>query len=123
MIHDINGRTRICRAVAEVGCLQIDTSGRSTFVPRCLPCFSFGGLATASPNSATNSDAFGIAIRNLMGGTARQGALPTSLNHDRRRSEEHTSELQTLMRISYAVFCLKKKTTSTKTTKTQRNKT
>src|SRR3546814_1609520 len=27
----------------------------------------------------------------------------------RRRSEEHTSELQSLMRISYAVFCLKKK--------------
>src|SRR3546814_7894119 len=30
------------------------------------------------------------------------------------RSEEHTSELQSLMRISYAVFCLKKKTTSQK---------
>src|SRR3546814_2058524 len=29
--------------------------------------------------------------------------------HDHRRSEEHTSELQSLMRISYAVFCLKKK--------------
>src|SRR3546814_5727322 len=29
----------------------------------------------------------------------------------RHRSEEHTSELQSLMRISYAVFCLKKKTT------------
>src|SRR3546814_1982394 len=28
------------------------------------------------------------------------------------RSEEHTSELQSLMRISYAVFCLKKKTTN-----------
>src|SRR3546814_6075636 len=28
---------------------------------------------------------------------------------DRARSEEHTSELQSLMRISYAVFCLKKK--------------
>src|SRR3546814_5025890 len=28
---------------------------------------------------------------------------------ERRRSEEHTSELQSLMRISYAVFCLKKK--------------
>src|SRR3546814_1496976 len=96
MIHDINGRTRIFRADAYVGCLQIDTSGRSTFVPRCLPCFSFGGLATASPNSATNSDAFGIAISNLMGGTARQG-----------RSEEHTSELQSLMRNSNAVFCLK----------------
>src|SRR3546814_2613476 len=29
--------------------------------------------------------------------------------HDRCRSEEHKSELQSLMRISYAVFCLKKK--------------
>src|SRR3546814_8928845 len=32
------------------------------------------------------------------------------------RSEEHTSELQSLMRISYAVFCLKKKNTKTKHT-------
>src|SRR3546814_4425975 len=31
------------------------------------------------------------------------------------RSEEHTSELQSLMRISYAVFCLKKKKTKTHT--------
>src|SRR3546814_3303106 len=30
------------------------------------------------------------------------------------RSEEHTSELQSLMRISYAVFCLKKKNTRTR---------
>src|SRR3546814_6259185 len=34
------------------------------------------------------------------------------------RSEEHTSELQSLMRISYAVFCLKKKKTTQKTPKT-----
>src|SRR3546814_20907083 len=33
------------------------------------------------------------------------------------RSEEHTSELQSLMRISYAVFCLKKKKKNTNTTK------
>src|SRR3546814_4259361 len=40
------------------------------------------------------------------------------------RSEEHTSELQSLMRISYAVFCLKKKKEKTKTTrKTDYNKT
>src|SRR3546814_6046875 len=32
------------------------------------------------------------------------------------RSEEHTSELQSLMRISYAVFCLKKKNTTKKQT-------
>src|SRR3546814_1743759 len=35
------------------------------------------------------------------------------------RSEEHTSELQSLMRISYAVFCLKKKQTQTKNRQTQ----
>src|SRR3546814_1724896 len=33
-----------------------------------------------------------------------------ALPHRRQRSEEHTSELQSLMRISYAVFCLKKQT-------------
>src|SRR3546814_1498581 len=35
--------------------------------------------------------------------------------HINSRSEEHTSELQSLMRISYAVFCLKKKNTHTNT--------
>src|SRR3546814_6671520 len=35
----------------------------------------------------------------------------------RKRSEEHTSELQSLMRISYAVFCLKKKQTKNKKVK------
>src|SRR3546814_3195043 len=35
------------------------------------------------------------------------------------RSEEHTSELQSLMRISYAVFCLKKKNTKTNIFKIQ----
>src|SRR3546814_8653180 len=34
---------------------------------------------------------------------------PRSLEHRVGRSEEHTSELQSLMRISYAVFCLKQK--------------
>src|SRR3546814_1253567 len=41
-------------------------------------------------------------------------AVPLTVDGDpttlRSRSEEHTSELQSLMRISYAVFCLKKKT-------------
>src|SRR3546814_7623559 len=38
------------------------------------------------------------------------------------RSEEHTSELQTLMRISYAVFCLKKKIQHTRTSSTRLTK-
>src|SRR3546814_8042208 len=59
----------------------------------------------------------------LAAGHARDGAPPRSsprwgrdmsggvlvrLDHVTKRSEEHTSELQSLMRISYAVFCLKK---------------
>src|SRR3546814_4710112 len=39
-------------------------------------------------------------------------------NDDAGRSEEHTSELQSLMRISYAVFCLKKKKKNKKNTDT-----
>src|SRR3546814_1002535 len=39
----------------------------------------------------------------------RGGGLPQRHRRTRGRSEEHTSELQSLMRISYAVFCLKKK--------------
>src|SRR3546814_5333862 len=38
------------------------------------------------------------------------------------RSEEHTSELQSLMRISYAAFCLKKKKKSTKTNRHHKTK-
>src|SRR3546814_2639946 len=40
-------------------------------------------------------------------------AVPGGTRRLRLRSEEHTSELQSLMRISYAVFCLKKKKTMT----------
>src|SRR3546814_2368990 len=49
---------------------------------------------------------FGV---NLEHQVAEQAALLA----DRLRSEEHTSELQSLMRISYAVFCLKKKKNKT----------
>src|SRR3546814_10293476 len=49
------------------------------------------------------------------GSGARRGAAGAALRGHRQgllRSEEHTSELQSLMRISYAVFCLKKKNNS-----------
>src|SRR3546814_3952439 len=46
-----------------------------------------------------------VELRFLEQGTARTGAGGL----EGRRSEEHTSELQSLMRISYAVFCLKNK--------------
>src|SRR3546814_8002654 len=50
-------------------------------------------------------------------GAARRPAPPAARVRRRRRSEEHTSELQSLMRISYADFCLKKKKITTQPTK------
>src|SRR3546814_2360830 len=48
-----------------------------------------------------------------LGGTVEKLRPPSPIY----RSEEHTSELQSLMRISYAVFCLKKKRPNTETTR------
>src|SRR3546814_10554774 len=45
--------------------------------------------------------------------TARSTASIPATSANSARSEEHTSELQSLMRISYAVFCLKKKIQTT----------
>src|SRR3546814_5276183 len=60
------------------------------------------------------SSVFGNPVLGLMCGVL--GGLAVAMLHanlsyrlDANRSEEHTSELQSLMRISYAVFCLKKK--------------
>src|SRR3546814_5555614 len=51
--------------------------------------------------------------RTTMGRT--EGCKPARASQSQKRSEEHTSELQSLMRISYAVFCLKKKKKREKT--------
>src|SRR3546814_5144537 len=57
---------------------------------------------------------FGIVwLLTLMVQLGRHGLIP--------RSEEHTSELQSLMRISYAVFCLKKKNNHTTTNNANTN--
>src|SRR3546814_5734802 len=50
---------------------------------------------------------FHILVRNLCREVGAESGIHHAL-HGRVRSEEHTSELQSLMRISYAVFCLKK---------------
>src|SRR3546814_7909976 len=67
-----------------------------------------GGRATIAPGAAGGGDSAGVARTRRAGGEQARTDGP--------RSEEHTSELQSLMRISYAVFCLKKKNTqATKT--------
>src|SRR3546814_2461523 len=52
----------------------------------------------------------------------RLGAVLAELDVRRARSEEHTSELQSLMRISNAVFCLKTKNTAKNTSKDHKPK-
>src|SRR3546814_3959357 len=51
----------------------------------------------------------GLPVRRRPSGLAQTGAGAAGPSRRGARSEEHTSELQSLMRISYAVFCLKKK--------------
>src|SRR3546814_3120595 len=65
----------------------------------------YDGLAIRSSIKVTK-DVLAVADRLKVVGRAGIGVD----NVDIPRSEEHTSELQSLMRISYAVFCLKKKT-------------
>src|SRR3546814_1853223 len=62
------------------------------------------GLCIVDSSSRKSAEGVVSEIRNALGSFP---ALP--LNAEVARSEEHTSELQSLMRISYAVFCLKKK--------------
>src|SRR3546814_2574988 len=79
------------------------------------------GLATALGNPLPGIDALSVPVFDHSGNIALaltslgpstlfdaspDGAIAHALKE---RSEEHTSELQSLMRISYAVFCLKKK--------------
>src|SRR3546814_8205046 len=60
-------------------------------------------LCLSEPDGRRHSGLQGDPRARRRGPEAASGAGP------RHRSEEHTSELQSLMRISYAVFCLKKK--------------
>src|SRR3546814_9652547 len=106
----------------------------------CLPFFF---LMIRRPPRATRTDTLlpyttlfrslvvrrpGIEVEKIVGDRARGIEQPDTLVEQRERnadrSEEHTSELQSLMRISYADFCLKKKKTQTRkdtTTTTQRS--
>src|SRR3546814_6834159 len=69
-----------------------------------------GGLREAADCSKF-AQTFMLALAAAGLGSCPQGALSSYPAAVRQRSEEHTSELQSLMRISYAVFCLKKKKT------------
>src|SRR3546814_4115088 len=102
---------------------RITVTGASSPARSSVP--STGGRL-AGGNAAERTVMIGLF--RVAGGGAWQAEGPYDIFYSRRtrrsrgpmstigRSEAHTSELQSLMRISYAVLCLKKKTTTLKTT-------
>src|SRR3546814_8105404 len=73
-------------------------------LPTAFTCSTTASISAALPPPPRQRPGATAAIRRHRSACCRSAA-PSR----RRRSEEHTSELQSLMRISYAVFCLKKK--------------
>src|SRR3546814_2684062 len=91
-------------------------------VPACLITMTSLGVSDLPPNKVANGSGLQsfIRIMCMATGASLTSTYWESATKENRanlvsiidRSEEHTSELQSLMRISYAVFCLKKKNTT-----------
>src|SRR3546814_6134248 len=73
--------------------------------------------AADSSSSQSSRPCVGEVVDTCQPKRSATGLAISEANSSSRRSEEHTSELQSLMRISYAVFCLKNKNTPDPTTK------
>src|SRR3546814_1483895 len=104
-----------CNVIFDVFFLMIRRPPRSTRTDTLFPYTTLFRSACRSPageaqcggyrgRSGPNAPSQASAARR----SAERGSAATAGTRQR-RSEEHTSELQSLMRISYAVFCLKKK--------------
>src|SRR3546814_4491408 len=98
---------------------ELSTARPAIYWPDMLASAIVGYAALTGAILTDNSAlmlAFGLAAMLV----AELGPTPADPSF---RSEEHTSELQSLMRISYAVFCLKKNTHITPCTHTQQSNT
>src|SRR3546814_10627692 len=90
---------------------RIDVSGgEAVIADDSLPADTLAALAQAGPVTTTRRVPYPYAFA-CPAGVLREG------QENWGRSEEHTSELQSLMPTSYAVFCLKKKKKTTEKTK------
>src|SRR3546814_8147464 len=97
--------TTLCRSGAAPEDIAFDTARRS--LDRQTLAVSRPGKQYHGPHRSWGRRS---ASRRQDGcAAASRSAVGLANDPDRRRSEEHTSELQSLMRISYAVFCLQKK--------------
>src|SRR3546814_1478227 len=106
-----SGRRGIWRRPIAMVVSDVDRGGRP--IVRARAPYRLYRLAQPDPDRRRQSDLHQLQPRSRRPPRARRlvvgGGCARSRNRRCPRSEEHTSELQSLMRISYAVFCLKKK--------------
>src|SRR3546814_1675305 len=109
--HDM-ARHQPVEQVAHAGELLLD-AGRGQLAPQRLD----PGRDVERLHASERGNAARLVPGQEVARRARIGAARMRIadgdGEELKRSEEHTSELQSLMRISYAVFCLKKKTNTT----------
>src|SRR3546814_4865532 len=90
-------------------------AGHAADILPCIYCYTcISAIFTSDPsrcavNPETGFEYLGTPVQSSAKRIVVIGGGPAGIEAARRRSEEHTSELQSLMRISSAVFCLKKK--------------
>src|SRR3546814_9373043 len=96
---DLNCPYLYATSGGEVGEVEVRGEG-------CGQCFGRERRDDRQPAQPANAADFRDDRLAILDRVADEGK---SMDRDAARSEEHTSELQSLMRISYAVFCLKKK--------------
>src|SRR3546814_3378907 len=108
MINLINANSPMTFDATMLGALKVYARHNQACI--VTPFILAGAMAPVTPvgvMTQTLAEALaGLSLTQLIrpGAPAVLGSFASSM-----RSEEHTSELQSLMRISYAVFCLKKK--------------
>src|SRR3546814_3220207 len=88
-----------------VTAIGVRTTGRIRGCERCRPL----GPRSRDASGRWRQGRRGASCFGIADGTVRDRDAGSGREPGGARSEEHTSELQSLMRISYAVFCLKKK--------------
>src|SRR3546814_9792935 len=105
-----------------------DAPLRTMFVSRlwrrtCDPTYGPGGVTPVAAKASFNMVLMTCpSLKGPFGARNETKSVRDADMRSSRRSEEHTSELQSLMRISYAVFCLKKKKTAHKYASKQPNR-
>src|SRR3546814_8999294 len=92
---------------------QASRQGLDTAQTMQFPSMVSGGRASQLVSLKAVSDGYPLRGELRLSDAVAGRAFPAGQSPDA-RSEEHTSELQSLMRTSYAVFCLKKKQTNNK---------